>query len=66
MQTENGRNSESSLSCSAVPVIEPTFLLSVMDKEQITRMVVGPAASFLLSITTCELKTCVEWYGTMA
>lgn len=47
------------LSCSAVPAIEPTLLLSVMGKEQVTRMVVGSAASFLLSVSTCELKTSV-------
>lgn len=47
-------------SCSAVPAIEPTIeLLSVMGKEQITRVMVGSAASLLSSITTCELKTSV-------
>ena len=58
-QTENDRSSETTLSCSAVHAIKPTLLLSAMGKEQITRMVVGSAASFLLFITTCELKTSV-------
>jgi len=58
-QTENDRNPEATLSCSAVPAIETTLLLSVMDKEQITRVGVGSAASFLSFITMCELKTSV-------
>lgn len=47
------------LSCSAVPAMEPAVLRSVVNKEQVTRMVVCSAASVLSSIATCEFKTLV-------